>query len=49
MDEIGLKISKYEKEEMNKSIEARVLQDEMGQKELLARILHLHPTIRPAT
>ncbi|MDR6782684.1 DNA-binding transcriptional MerR regulator [Pedobacter africanus] len=44
VDESGLKLSKFEKEEMDKSFEAHKLQTEVGQKELLASILHLLPT-----
>ena len=44
IDESGLKLSKFEKEDMDKSSEARTIQIEVGQKELLASILHLLPT-----
>ena len=44
IDESGLRLSKFEKEDMDKSSEARTIQIEVGQKELLASILHLLPT-----
>lgn len=44
-DESGLRLSRYEKEDMDKSNEARALQIEVGQKELLASIFHLLPNL----
>ncbi|NOU20142.1 MAG: hypothetical protein HOO91_21510 [Bacteroidales bacterium] len=40
----GLKLIKYEKEEMDKADEARQKQVDVGKKEFLASILHLLPT-----
>jgi hypothetical protein len=40
----GLRLSKFEKEDMDKASEAHELQKDIGQKELLASILHLLPT-----
>jgi hypothetical protein len=41
----GLKLIKYEKEDMDKSAEGREYQIRIGQKELLASILHMLPSL----
>ncbi len=44
VDEGGLKVSHYEKEEMDKASDAQTLQIEIGKQETLASILHLIPS-----
>jgi hypothetical protein len=45
IDESGLKLTRYEKEEMDKAAEANDLQENVGRIETLAGILHAIPTI----
>ncbi|MEL7123024.1 MAG: neuraminidase-like domain-containing protein, partial [Bacteroidota bacterium] len=45
VDESGIKVNKYEKEDMDKAKEAHDLQDAIGKVESLASVLHAIPTI----